>query len=385
MTTIPLTLSDFDYDVPSELIAQSPTDVRDESRLLVRGADGTIGHRIFNELPSCLPEKTLLILNDTSVLQSRLHGFLPTGARVEIFLLEQVSGLTWRAMAKPLRKLRPGTEILFAAEKMASTHGGDRYVKAVVRSVEVVAEGEVPSIEVEFTCKGQSDSFDFFSWLDQVGQTPLPPYIHRDHLHLHDPKDRARYETVFAKVKGSVAAPTAGLHFTKNVLENLRKSGVSTASVTLHVGGGTFLPVRQEDVSQHAIHTEFFIVPLETISAITTAKKTGLNICCVGTTSFRAIESLWRLASERGVPPEELADQWHETTLFIYPHSDQERFHPMVADAILTNFHQPKSTLFMLIAALIGLENAKSLYALAIRNKYRLFSYGDSTLLFLNA
>ena len=384
MTTIPLKLADFDYEFPPALVAQKPAEVRDESRLLVRRADGTIGHRIFKDLPRCLPEKTLLLLNDTSVLQSRLHGFLPTGARVEIFLLEQVSGLTWRAMAKPLRKLRQGTMILFSGEKKDTSGTNGQLVKGIVRKIEEAADGEVPCIEVEFTGDQKSERLDFFSWLERVGETPLPPYIRRDNLHRRDPEDRSRYETVFAKVKGSVAAPTAGLHFTKLVLEDLAKSGIQLAPVTLHVGGGTFLPVRQEEVEKHPIHKEFFMVPLETVSAILFAKKSGVTICCVGTTSFRAIESLWKISYERGIPPEELAGQWHETSLFIHPRSVEDRFHPLVADAILTNFHQPKSTLFMLISALIGLENAKSMYASAIQQRYRLFSYGDSTLLFLH-
>lgn len=384
MTTIPLKLADFDYEFPPELVAQKPAEVRDESRLLVRRADGTIGHRIFKDLPRCLPEKTLLVLNDTSVLQSRLHGFLPTGARVEIFLLEQVSGLTWRAMAKPLRKLRQGTMILFSGEKKDTPEPNSQLVRGIVRKIEKAPDGEVPCLEIEFTGDQKSGRLDFFSWLERVGETPLPPYIPRDNLHRRDPEDRSRYETVFAKVKGSVAAPTAGLHFTKVVLEDLAKSGIQLASVTLHVGGGTFLPVRQEEVEKHPIHKEFFMVPLETVSAVLSAKKSGATICCVGTTSFRAIESLWKMSDERGIPPEELAGQWHETSLFIHPRSIEDRFHPLVADAILTNFHQPKSTLFMLISALIGLENAKSMYASAIQKRYRLFSYGDSTLLFLH-
>ncbi len=385
MALKPLKLSDFDYDFPSELVAQKPADVRDESRLLVRGADGTIGHRVFKDLPRCLPEKTLLILNDTSVLQSRLHGFLPTGARVEIFLLEQVSGLTWKAMAKPLRKLRTGSVLLFPGENKQPSVSSGHPVRGIVKNIEVASEGEVPLIEIEFNGDAKLGPFDFFAWLEQAGETPLPPYIRRDYLHLRDPEDRSRYETVFAKVKGSVAAPTAGLHFTKVVLEDLAKSGIKIAPVTLHVGGGTFLPVRQEEVEKHPIHTEFFMVPAETVSAIISAKKSAMTICCVGTTSFRAIESLWKMSSERGVAPEELAGQWHDTNLFIHPRSAEERFHPHVVDAILTNFHQPKSTLFMLISALIGLENAKSTYNSAIQKGYRLFSYGDSTLLFLHS
>lgn len=380
----PLKLADFDYDYPPELVAQKPADIRDESRLLVRKADGTIGHRIFKDLPRCLPEKTLLILNDTSVLQSRLHGFLPTGARVEIFLLEQVTGLTWRAMAKPLRKLHAGTVILFSGEKKDSSVPKGHLVKGIIKKIEDAPEGEVPCIEIEFTADSTFAHFDFFSWLEQIGETPLPPYIRRDDLHRRDPGDRARYETVFAKVKGSVAAPTAGLHFTKSVLEDLSKSGIRQVPVTLHVGGGTFLPVRQEEVEKHPIHTEFFMVPAETVSAVLSAKKSGMSICCVGTTSFRALESLWKMSSDRGISPEELAGQWHETSLFIHPRTAEERFHPLVADAILTNFHQPKSTLFMLISALIGLGNAKAMYATAIQKCYRLFSYGDSTLLFFH-
>ena len=373
-TPLLLKLSDFDYEVPAELVAQQPTSVRDESRMLVRQADGSIGHRIFKDLPQCLPAGSVIILNDTSVIQSRLHGFLKTGARIEIFLLEQISGLTWRAMAKPLKKLRVGTEILFST-------GGN---VAVVRSIETAPDGEVPCIEVEFSHREGKPDFDFFSWLDEIGETPLPPYIHRDLLRRRDPVDKTRYETVFAKVKGSVAAPTAGLHFTPGVLEELKKSGCTLASVTLHVGGGTFLPVRQEDVALHQIHAECFLVPPNTVAAIIAAKNSGAPVFCVGTTSFRAIESLWQLALQKGLPPEDLSGQWHETRLFLHPQTAEERYRPKVTDGIITNFHQPKSTLFMLISALIGLANAKAMYATAIEKKYRLFSYGDSTLLFLN-
>lgn len=378
-TAHPLRLSDFDFDVPAELIAQQPTDRRDESRLLVRAADGGISHRIFRDLPSCLPPGTLIILNDTSVLQSRLHGFLRTGARIEIFLLEPIGSLTWRAMAKPLKKLNEGTEVMFTG----GPGPGRVEVTGVVRRIEAAPEGEVPAIQIEFRPANPGADFDFFQWLDSHGETPLPPYIHRDASNLRDPADKSRYETVFAKVKGSVAAPTAGLHFTPEVLEGLRQSGCEIAAVTLHVGGGTFLPVRQEDVSGHPIHREHFMVPRSTIELIERAKAAGNPVCCVGTTSFRTVESLWRMAAEKNVSPASLADQWHGTNLFIFPKFEDDRYAPRVADAMVTNFHQPKSTLFMMISALIGLKNAKLMYEEAISRRYRLFSYGDSSLLLL--
>ncbi|NDE13621.1 tRNA preQ1(34) S-adenosylmethionine ribosyltransferase-isomerase QueA [bacterium] len=374
-----LKLSDFDYEFPEELVAQQPAANRDNSRLLVRTADGLIEHRVFNELPSCLPTGTLIILNDTSVLQSRLHGFLRTGARVEIFLLEPTSGTSWRAMAKPLRKLRVGTEVLFSNDEA----GHRAEVIGVVRQIEDARDGEVPSIQIEFSTGGNRRDFNFFQWLDQNGETPLPPYIRRDDKHRKNPEDRARYETVFARVKGSVAAPTAGLHFTPGVLDALRKAGCETATVTLHVGGGTFLPVRQEEISGHPIHREYFMVPLATVEMIRRAKESGRPVCCVGTTSFRALESLWLSAREKRVVPETLADEWHGTNLYIFPRSIDDRYNPAVADAMITNFHQPKSTLLMMISAVIGLKNLKLMYAEAIKEKYRLFSYGDSSLLML--
>lgn len=372
-----LKLSDFDYEFPLELVAQQPVSNRDESRLLVYPANGKIEHRVFRDLPSVLPSGTLVLLNDTSVLQSRLHGFLRTGARIEIFLLEPTGPQSWRAMAKPLKKLREGTEVLFGG----SRHGE---VSAIVRKIEVAPDGEVPSIQVEFKAPGNITGFDFFQWLDETGETPLPPYIHRENKVRRNAEDRSRYETVFARVKGSVAAPTAGLHFTPSLIAALQKAGCDTATITLHVGGGTFLPVRQEDISGHQIHRESYMVPAATMSKILEAKREGRPICCVGTTSFRAIESFWLESVKNNQPVMEMAGEWRETALFIRPETSADRYKPHVAEFLITNFHQPKSTLLMLVSALVGFDETRRIYRDAIAERYRLFSYGDSSLLNIN-
>ncbi len=379
-----LVLSDFDFDFPEELVAQSPIGERDSARLLLRNPEGSIAHHRFSELAHLLPSQSLIIVNDTSVLQSRLHGFLPTGARIEIFLLEAIQDdhfVTWRALAKPLKKLRVGAEIHFPV--IAGRTGNAVAVCGTIAGIETpINNGEVPAVKISFQQFRPGDENDFMAWLDEVGETPLPPYIHREQGgDERTPGDRQRYETVYANARGSVAAPTAGLHFTGKLLDAIKNAGHQVARVTLHVGGGTFLPVRQDDVSRHVMHSEKFLVPKEALELIVTARASGRAVICTGTTSFRTVESLFKLAREKNIDVAELAGIWHPTELFIYPKTRLDRFRPLVADGLITNFHQPKSTLFMLISALIGLDEAHTMYKEAIRKSYRLFSYGDASLL----
>lgn len=384
-----LKLSDFDFDFPAELVAQTPAAERDSSRLLVHAADGAISHHQFSDLPAVLPAGSVLVLNDTSVLQSRLHGFLKTGARIEIFLLEplpaQEPSVIWRALAKPLKKLKVGSEILFAPVGTSASVVRDPRAPVtgqILAIEEPAADGEVPAVQITFSPGRGTDGFDFHRWLEEAGETPLPPYIHRKAGDKETATtDRGRYETVYAASKGSVAAPTAGLHFTTGLLGRLRNLGHGTVPVTLHVGGGTFLPVRQEDVALHQMHHEKFLIPRESLAGIIEAKKSGRPIICVGTTAFRCVEGLFSMAAESGVDPASLAGQWHATNLFIYPRNRHDRFQPRVADGLVTNFHQPKSTLFMLVSALVGLDEAHRMYREAIDLRYRLFSYGDGSLL----
>lgn len=383
-----LKLADFDFDFPAELVAQTPAPERDSSRLLVHTGDGRIGHHKFSDLPLLLPKDSLLVLNDTSVLQSRLHGFLKTGARIEIFLLEPLASgdnPVWRALAKPLKKLKEGSEILLPPPGLAATGTGDSRspVRAQIMKVEKpAAEGEVPAVHIGFSPPPGTSNFDFYRWLELVGETPLPPYIHRKPGdRAFATADRARYETIYASQRGSVAAPTAGLHFTAGLLGKLRDHGHQTVAVTLHVGGGTFLPVRQEDVTLHQMHHEKFTMSQPVLAAIEDAKRDGRPVICVGTTAFRCVESLFAKAKEGGVAPATLAGRWHATNLFVYPKTRRDKFAPAIADGIVTNFHQPKSTLFMLVSALIGLDEAHRMYRVAIEQRYRLFSYGDGSLL----
>ena len=385
-----LTLSDFDFEFPEELVAQSPVGERDSSRLLLRTAAGTVAHHRFSQLPELLPERSLIIVNDTSVLQSRLHGFLKTGARVEIFLLEALpdnrpdhAEVTWRALAKPLKKLRQGAEILFPPLQAGGNNA--RPVTGRIIAIEPpAADGEVPAVRISFSPPAGHGPFNFMAWLDHAGETPLPPYIHREQGDdARKPGDRQRYETVYANMRGSVAAPTAGLHFTPGLLQRLQDAGHEIAKVTLHVGGGTFLPVRQEEVSRHVMHTERFLVPAKTLQMIDAARTDKRAVICTGTTSFRSVESLFRLSAEKNSSPESLADVWHPTQLYVYPRFRGDRYQSLATDGLITNFHQPKSTLFMLVSALIGLDEAQAMYREAIAKAYRLFSYGDASLLLL--
>lgn len=383
-----LTLNDFDYDFPERLIAQSPCAERDQARLLLRDADGTVRHAHIRDLTLEIPSQALLILNDSRVFPSRLFGHLPTGGRIELFLLEPASPTLpseelanenvsadirqerarWRVLARPMRKLKPGTHVQLA---------GDLIATIVSRS----EDASSATATIEFSCTNDL----LIQWLERHGYIPLPPYIKRDEAQpaCLSP-DRERYQTVFASDdKGSVAAPTAGLHFTPQLLQALQNKGVAIRYVRLHVGGGTFLPVKSERLQEHAMHRERTLVPQETLESLLAAKDQGRPVIAVGTTSLRSLEDLYRRANGDAGQMRRLAGCWHETNLFLYPEHECDRYRPWMIDALFTNFHQPKSTLFMLVAALVGLAEAKQLYAEAIDREYRLYSYGDGSLLWL--
>lgn len=357
-----LCLEDFIYPLEDSLIAQNPLEHRKDSKLLIRECTGGIQHMGIQDLESALPENALVILNDSRVFPSRVLGRLATGGKVELFLLRELPQKNrWLTLGNPSKKLKNSTEIIL-----------DSHLNATIESV---LPGQTPkTFEISLTPPD-----GFHQWLDQNGFVPLPPYIKRDQPEPA-PKspDRVRYQTVYAKNTGSVAAPTAGLHFCDERLDALRKRGIQISYVTLHVGAGTFLPVKDQDIAKHKMHSEAYSIPKETYDAIQQAKNERRPIICVGTTSFRCLESFYADSSAPKRP-----DQLYETDLFIYPRNNKDRYQPKIAQGLMTNFHQPGSTLFMLISALIGLDQAKHMYREAQQQSYRFLSYGDSSLLWL--
>ncbi len=333
--------SDFWFDLPEELIAQTPLDKRDESRLLVVDKNtGALEHKSFHDLPSLLRKGDCLVLNDSRVLPARLLGSRESGGAVEILLLKDLGENSWECLSRPGRKTRPSTMLIFGngelkAEVKEVTEGGNRIV--------------------EFYYEGI-----FLEVLERLGKMPLPPYIHEEL------KDSERYQTVYSKELGSAAAPTAGLHFTNELLDEIRAKGVKTAFVTLHVGLGTFRPVKEENIEDHDMHSEFCMIPRETADIVNETKKNGGRIISVGTTSCRTLESF---AEEDGTL--KASSGW--TDIFIYP---GYRF--KCIDALITNFHLPESTLIMLVSALAGRENVLNAYKAAVENRYRFFSFGDA-------
>lgn len=333
--------SDFYFDLPQELIAQDPLEERSESRMLVlHKSDGSMEHHIFKEIIDYLRPGDCLVLNNTKVLPARLMGTKEdTGAAIEILLLKRRENDVWETLVKPGKKARPGTHIVF----------GDGCLRAEV--LEVVEEG---NRLLRFTYEGI-----FEEVLDRLGEMPLPPYI------THKLQDKNRYQTVYAKYEGSAAAPTAGLHFTKELLQKIEEKGVNIAYVTLHVGLGTFRPVKADNILEHHMHSETYQVTEEAAEKINRAKACGGRVICVGTTSCRTVESA---AKEDGT----LEACSGSTEIFIYP---GYRF--KVMDCLITNFHLPESTLVMLVSALAGREHVLHAYEEAIRQKYRFFSFGD--------
>lgn len=336
--------SDFYYDLPEELIAQTPVEPRNSSRLMVLPRNGgKIEHKHFYDLPEFLKPGDCLVLNDTRVLPARLYGTREdTGAVVEFVLLRQHGNKLWECLAGPGKKAKTGYKFRFS-DKLTAT------------VTDVLEDG---NRMLEFACEG-----DFFAVLDGVGQMPLPPYI-KEKL-----KDKERYQTVYSKDAGSAAAPTAGLHFTKEMLENIRAMGVNIAYVTLHVGLGTFRPVKVEDVTQHKMHTEHYYIPEEAAKTINETRKNGGRVICVGTTSCRTVESC---AKKYG----EIKECSGDTDIFIYP-----GFEFKCMDGLITNFHLPESTLIMLVSAFAGYDNIMNAYNIAVKEKYRFFSFGDAMLI----
>lgn len=333
-------VADFDYYLPEQLIAQTPVEPRDAARLLVlHRENGAMEHRIFRDIGEYLHSGDCLVVNDTRVIPARLLGRKQTGGEVEVFLLRPVDATRWEALVRPGKRVRVGTEVLFGEGQLRG------------RAVEATPDG---GRIIEFDWQG-----DFNEVLAQVGQVPLPPYI------TAPLEDKERYQTVYNAVRGSVAAPTAGLHFTPELLQSLTKSGVKLARLTLHVGLGTFRPVKVEEVEEHTMHSEYYEVSEEAASIIAETKRAGGRVIAVGTTSCRTLETVGQegeMRSGRG---------W--TDIFIYP---GYRF--KIVDALITNFHLPRSTLMMLVSALAGREAIMGAYQEAVDHQYRFFSFGDA-------
>ncbi len=335
-------LSDFNYELPQELIAQDPLEDRASSRLMVLDREtGKTEHKTFRDIKQYLRRGDCLVINDTKVIPARLIGVKEgTGAKIEVLLLTRKENNVWETLVKPGKKCRTGTVIEF----------GDGLLKGTV-----IGQTEEGNRFVQFTFDGIFEEI-----LDQLGQMPLPPYI------THKLKDRNRYQTVYAEHDGSAAAPTAGLHFTKELLQEIREMGVDIVHVTLHVGLGTFRPVKEKDVLKHHMHSEFYIVTEDAADRINAAKAAGNRVICVGTTSCRTIESA---ADEEGIV--HAKSDW--TSIFIYP-----GYKFKVLDCLITNFHLPESTLIMLVSALAGREHVLAAYQEAVKERYRFFSFGDA-------
>ena len=334
--------SDFYYDLPQELIAQDPLEDRSASRLMVLDKKtGKIQHHIFKDIVNYLNPGDCLVINDTKVIPARLYGAkVGTDAKIEVLLLKRKENNIWETLVKPGKKAKIGTKISFGEGLL------------IGEVVDIVEEG---NRLIQFTYEGIFEEI-----LDKLGQMPLPPYI------THQLKDKNRYQTVYAKHDGSAAAPTAGLHFTPELLEEIRAKGVNIAHVTLHVGLGTFRPVKVEDVTQHHMHSEFYVVEEDQAALINETKKKGGKIISVGTTSLRTLESA---STEDGIL--KAGSGW--TDIFIYP---GYRF--KIVDRLITNFHLPESTLIMLVSALAGKEHIMAAYEEAVKDKYRFFSFGDA-------
>ncbi len=337
--------SDFSYDLPQELIAQTPAEPRDAARMLVLGRQsGKYEDRIFRELDEYLNPGDLLILNDTKVLPARIYGVKEgTGAHVEFLLLTPKGNDVWEVLAGPGKRAKPGSRFIFGnglmrAEILEVVEGGNRLAKL-------------------------SYDGNFYNVLEKIGEMPLPPYI------TQKLEDQSQYQTIYARENGSAAAPTAGLHFTDELFERLEKKGVQKAFVTLHVGLGTFRPVKEENIEDHLMHSEHYYMPADTARMINETKKNGRRVIAVGTTSCRTLESV---ATFNGKIEE--AEGW--TDIFIYPGYEFK-----CMDGLITNFHLPESTLIMLVSAFCGYENTMNAYRHAVAEKYRFFSFGDAMLI----
>ena len=336
--------SDFDFELPEELIAQTPIQQRDHSRLMhLDKQTGEISHEHFYDLPRFLKKGDCLVLNDSRVLPARLIGCRSTGGSVELVLLRDLGEGRWECLSRPGRKTKPGTELNFGGGELTAT-------------VESVAEGG--NRIVQFHYEGI-----FLEVLERLGKMPLPPYIKEELL------DAERYQTVYSREIGSAAAPTAGLHFTRELLAQIEAMGVNVCYVTLHVGLGTFRPVKEDEIENHEMHSEFCIIPERTARIVTETKKAGNRVIAVGTTSCRTLESF---AQEDGSLP--VSSGW--TNIFIYP-----GYQFKCIDALITNFHLPESTLIMLVSALAGREHVLNAYKCAVEERYRFFSFGDAMMI----
>ncbi len=340
-----MNVSDFNYDLPEELIAQDPLEKRSESRLMILHKNtGEVAHKHFYDVTEYLNAGDCLVINNTKVIPARLYGSKEdTGAVIEILLLKRIDANTWECLTRPGKKARSGARIVF----------GDGILVGEI--IDVVEEG---NRLIRFEYEGIFEEI-----LDKLGEMPLPPYI------THKLQDKTRYQTVYAKYDGSAAAPTAGLHFTPELLQEIRDMGVNIAEVTLHVGLGTFRPVKVENVLDHHMHSEYYEITKEACDIINETRRSGGRVISVGTTSTRTIESA---ADEDGY----LTPKKGDTDIFIYPGYEFK-----VIDALITNFHLPESTLIMLVSALAGRENVLAAYEEAVRERYRFFSFGDAMLI----
>lgn len=332
--------SSYYYELPEELIAQTPVEPRDSSRLLVyHRKNGQIEHKIFRNIVDYLNKGDVLVINNTRVLPARLFGYKDTGAKIEVLLQKRIDLKNWEVIAKPFKRLSVGTKVTFSTNL----------------SCEVVEKGDYGSCKIRFDFDGV-----FEDRLSEVGQMPLPPYIHEKL------KNKERYQTVYSKVEGSSAAPTAGLHFTKELLTKIKDKGVEIIEVLLHVGLGTFRPVKEDNILNHEMHSEYIEMTEENANKLNRAKQEGRRIIAVGTTSVRVLESC---ADNNG----NIIPQKRETDIFIYP-----SYKFKVVDALITNFHLPESTLIMLISAFAGYDETMHIYREAVKEKYRFFSFGDA-------
>ena len=333
--------SDFYYDLPAELIAQTPLEPRDSSRLLVYDRKlGTVSHKLFYDIAEMLGENDVLVINNTRVLPVRVTGIKDdTGAKISFLLHKQVSSDTWETLCRPAKRVSVGTKLTFADDLVG----------------EITAEGEEGARTVKFTYDGLFENI-----LYRIGEMPLPHYIHKTL------EDKDRYQTVYAKTNGSSAAPTAGLHFTDALMTKLKNKGVQFAEVLLHVGLGTFLPVKTDNILDHKMHSEFYSVSESTAAMLNAARRDGKRIIAVGTTSVRVLESC---SDDNGT----IRAGSGETSIFIYP---PYRF--KAVDSLITNFHLPESTLIMLVSAFVGKDKTLELYKTAVEEKYRFFSFGDA-------
>lgn len=338
-------LDEFDYNLPEELIAQVPIAKRDESRLMVLHRDSKrVEHKTFRDVIDYLKPGDCLVRNNTKVIPARLYGKKETGANVEFVLLNQIEGDIWESIVRPGNKLKPGTKVEF----------GDGLLKATILDI---MDGGTRKVKFEY-------EGIFNEILDKIGLMPLPPYIHESL------KEKDRYQTVYAKYNGSAAAPTAGLHFTPELLNRIEEKGIKIANVTLHVGIGTFRPVKEENIEEHKMHTEHFYIKQEDVEKINETKKAGGRVIAVGTTSCRVLETI--ASEETGLVNATEGD----TGIYIYP-----GYKFKCIDGLITNFHLPKSTLLMLVSALAGREFVLDAYNEAVKEKYRFFSFGDAMLI----